>query len=435
MIHYPKRHRLPVTTFLVYYLYQICFPLIILFSLSLAVLRSLKGPSHIKRLADRFGFGPVGPSGAIWFYAASLGEMKAAHPLVQIFLNNGHNVLLTHLSPAGLETGQKLFRNNNRVTHRYMPLDFVLFVNLFLRRAKPACGIILEKEIWPAMLMQADKLGVPMYLANGNLLERSMPRLNNWKRSGLHMYRLFDHIFTRADDYADRYEATGVLRKNLTITGELKLDTPCDPALISEGQSWRKVWAEKQFTFMISSSIKTEEDVLMKCCVDLLKQVPSIRIIWVPRSPQRFAAIGQKAKKAGLISIKRSEYINSIPNKVQIFIGDTIGEMGIYLGMADIVFVGASFSNWGGHNIVEPLSAGCPVVMGPSTFSVDFIAKDAAAAGIFKSFNSPEQMKSFIITISQSPEKLNELRLAASLFFKNRKSAAELCYEVINSNA
>ena len=130
--------------------------------------------------------------------------------------------------------------------------------------------------------------------------------------------------------------------------------------------------------------------------------------------------------------LQRTNGARTIP---QIFIGDTIGEMDIYLGMADIVFVGASFSDWGGHNIVEPLSAGCPVMMGPSTFGIDFIAKDAAAAGIFKSFNSPEQMKSFIITISQSPEKLNELRLAASQFFKNRRSAAELCYEVINSNA
>ena len=432
MIHYPKRHRLPVITFLIYCLYQIIFPLIILFSLSFAALRSLKEPSHLKQLAHRFGLGPVGPSGAIWFYAASLGEMNAARPLVKVFLDNGYDILLTHLSPAGLEAGRQLFGNHPQVTHRYMPLDFFIFVKVFLQRARPKCGIVLEVEIWPAMLLEADKLGVPMYLANGNLLEKSMSRLNTWRRSSLHMYRLFDHIFTRADDFVERYKATGVLSKDLTITGELKLDTPRDPVLISLGQSWRKAWAGKQPTFMISSSIKTEEDALMNCCVDLLKQIPTIKVVWVPRSPQRFSAITQKAKKAGLLSARRSEYSNSISNEIQIFIGDTIGEMDLYLGMADIVFVGASFSDMGGHNIVEPLSAGRPVMMGPSTFGVDFIAKDAAAAGIFKSFNSPEQMKDFIITIVQSPQKLKELQIITSRFFERRKSAAEQCYEVIN---
>ena len=434
MIHYPKRHRLPVITLLIYCLYQTISPLIILCSLSLAAFRSLKEPSHLKQLADRFGLGAIGHSDAIWFYAASLGEMNAARPLVKVFLDNGYNILLTHLSPAGLEAGKRFFGNNPRVAHRYMPLDFFIFVKVFLRRARPKCGIVLEVEIWPAMLLEADKLGVPMYLANGNLLEKSMPRLKTWRRSGLHMYRLFDHIFTRAEDFVKRYEAAGVLKKDITITGELKLDTPRDPVSISKGQSWRNAWAGKQFTFMISSSIKAEEDILMDCCIDLLKQVPSIKIIWVPRSPQRFAAIGQKAKKAGIISFKRSEYNNNISDKIQIFIGDTIGEMDIYLGMADIVFVGASFSDWGGHNIVEPLSAGCPVMMGPSTFGIDFIAKEAAEDGIFKSFNSPDQMKNFIITIAQSPEKLKELRLAASRFFKSRKSAAELCYDVISSD-
>ena len=348
MIHYPKRHRLPVITFLIYYLYQIIFPLIILFSLSLAALRSLKEPSHLKRLADRFGLGPVGPSSAIWFYAASLGEMNAARPLVKVFLDNGYDILLTHLSPAGLEAGQQFFGNHPQVTHRYMPLDFFIFVKVFLRRARPRCGIILEIEVWPAMLLEADKLRIPMYLANGNLQERSMPRLNTWKRSGLHMYRLFDHIFTRANDFVDRYETTGVLSKDLTITGELKLDTPRDPLLILKGQSWRNAWAGEKFTFMISSSVKVEEDALMKCCVELSKQLPNIRIIWVPRSPQRFSAISQKADKAGLLSMRRSEYNNSIPNPIQVFVGDSMGEMDIYLGMADVVFVGASFSNGGG---------------------------------------------------------------------------------------
>ena len=422
-----------MTTVVIYWLYQITFPLFMMFALILAVWRSLKEPSHLKRLADRFGFGPVGPKGAIWVYAASLGEMNAARPLVQVFLDNGHDILLTHLSPAGLKAGQRFFGDNPQVTHRYIPLDFFLMVKIFLRRAQPACGIVLEIEIWPAMLVEADRMGVPMYLANGNLLARAMPRLNTWKRNGLHMYRLFDHIFTRAEDYVNRYETVGVLRKDLTITGELRLDKTSNPLSIAKGRAWREAWAGKEFTFMISSSVEAEEDALMQCCKDLSKRLPTVKIIWVPRSPQRFNAISQKAKKASLLSMKRSSHKTSIPNKIKIFIGDSMGEMDIYLGMADIVFVGASFDNSGGHNIIEPLSAGCPVVMGPSTYGIDFIAKDAASAGVFHSFSTPEEMTNFIVENARSPQKLEKMQSDSTTFCKINIGASERCYKVIKS--
>ena len=406
-----KRQRLPLATLLIYFGYQIIFPVLILFGLILAAWRSLKEPSHLKRLADRFGFGPVGPKGAIWFYAASLGEMNAARPLVQVFLDNGHDVLLTHLSPAGLEAGQRFFGDHHKVTHRYMPLDFFLLVQLFLRRSRPSCGIVLEVEIWPAMLIEADRLGVPMYLANGNLLELAMPRLNTWGRNRLYMFRLFDHILTRTEDYADRYEATGVRPEDITITGELKWDTRHDVALIKKGEALRKAWASKSFNLMISSSVQGEEDILIDCCTQLLKQEPKIRIVWVPRSPQRFEAVNQKVIAAGLNSMKRSDLVENIKYETQVLIGDSLGEMDLYLGLADIVFVGASFIDWGGHNIIEPLTAGCPVVMGYSTHGIDFIAKEAAEAGVFYKFELPEKMIEFILELSQTPNKFKEIHL------------------------
>ena len=433
MRHSSKYHRLPLTTIIIYWLYQLLFPILMIFALFIAAWRNLKAPSHLTRIIDRFGFGPVGPKGCIWFYAASLGEINAARPLVQLFLDNGHDVLVTHLSPAGMEAGEKLFGNHPKVTNCYMPLDFFLMVKIFLYRAQPTCGIVLEIEIWPAMLVESDRIGVPMFMANGNLLERAMPRLKSWKKSGLHMYRLFDHIFTRDDHYAKRYKATGVRSADITITGELKLNTLPNPISISRGRAWRKTWAGEHFTFMISSSVEMEEGLLVQCCVDLLRQIPKMRIVWVPRSPQRFDLVNKKVQKAGLISMKRSDLNDSISKKTQLFIGNTIGEMDLYLGMADIVFVGASFSKGGGHNIVEPLMASCPVVMGPSTYGVDFIAKDAGSAGIFHSFDTPEQMKNFIINIAQSPQNLKQLQAASAKFCEINIGGANRCYEVIKS--
>ena len=426
-----KCQRLPFSTSALYILYQISFPIFLIYGLMLALKRSLKEPSHLKRLSDRFGLGPVGKKGAVWIYAASLGEMTSAKPLVQVFLDNGHNILLTHLSPAGLEAGQKFFGNNPKVTHRYMPLDFFLLVRLFLIRARPSCGIVLEIETWPAMLIEADKLKLPMYLANGNLVSLALSRLENWKRHSLYMYRLFNHIFTRSEEYVDRYKATGVQPQDLTVVGDLKLENPRDYALIETGQAWRKAWVDENFTLTIASSVQAEEEILIQSCIQLFKKVPSMRVIWVPRSPQRFEALNKKIRTAGIISTTRSAIHSNISPINQLLIGDSIGEMDLYLGMADIVFVGASFNNGGGHNIVEALSAGCPVVMGPSIEGIEDVAKNAALAGVFRSFFSSKEMTDFIIEMAQSPERLKHLRSASLNFCKLNVGASGRCYDVI----
>ena len=422
-----------MSTLLIYALYQTIFPFFIIYGLLIALKRSLKEPSHLKRLSDRFGLGPIGEKGAIWIYAASLGEMNAARPLVQVFLDNGHYILLTHLSPAGLEAGQKFFGDNPKVTHRYMPLDFFLLVRLFLLRARPSCGIVLEIETWPAMLVEADKLKLPMYLANGNLVALALKRLESWKRHSLYMYRLFNHIFTRSEEYVDRYRGTGVQLQDLTVIGDLKLENPRNPELIAKGQAWRKAWVDESFTLLIASSVQAEEEILIQSCIELFKKVPNMRVIWVPRSPQRFEALSKKIKNAGIVSTNRSKVFNDISPINRLLVGDSIGEMDLYLGMADIVFVGASFNNGGGHNIVEALSAGCPVVMGPSTHGIDEVAKDAASAGVFYSFAKPEEMTSFVIGISKSSQKLDQMRTASSTFCKMNVGASQLCYKVIKS--
>ena len=433
MINKKKCQRLPFSTLLIYILYQTIFPFFVIYGLLIALKRSLKEPSHLKRLSDRFGLGPIGEKGAIWIYAASLGEMNAARPLVQVFLDNGHYILLTHLSPAGLEAGQKFFGDNPKVTHRYMPLDFFLLVRLFLLRARPSCGIVLEIETWPAMLVEADKLKLPMYLANGNLVALALKRLESWKRHSLYMYRLFNHIFTRSEEYVDRYRGTGVQLQDLTVIGDLKLENPRNPELIAKGQAWRKAWVDESFTLLIASSVQAEEEILIQSCIELFKKVPNMRVIWVPRSPQRFEALSKKIKNAGIVSTNRSKVFNDISPVNRLLVGDSIGEMDLYLGMADIVFVGASFNNGGGHNIVEALSAGCPVVMGPSTHGIDEVAKDAASAGVFYSFAKPEEMTSFIISISKSSQKLDQMRTASSTFCKMNVGASQLCYKVIKS--
>lgn len=426
-----KRSALPRSTRMIYVVYQVLIHIALPFGVMLALWRGIKEPKHLQRWADRIGFGPVGPKGAVWFYAASLGEMNAARPLVQKFLDEGHKVLLTHLSPAGLEAGERLFGDNPAVTHRYMPLDCFWMVWLFLRRARPSCGIVLEIEVWPAMLMQADRATIPMFMANGNLLERSMKRLGSWRRHGLYLYRLFDHVFTRDQSYADRYMKVGLAQRNITLTGDLRFDTPRDAQLLDRGKALRASWNDAEFTFMISSSVHGEEDALSEVCETLLSKAKNVRIIWVPRSPQRFDGVAHMLTAQGFTVAQRSAVTNTIPKDTQIFVGNSMGEMDLYLGMADVVFVGASFVNHGGHNIIEPLTAECPVVMGPSTYGIDFAAHPAADHGVFVKFKEPSDLSEHLLGLSQDPSKLAHQQENCSRFAAQSSNAAQKCYEQI----
>jgi 3-deoxy-D-manno-octulosonic-acid transferase len=304
-------------------------------------------------------------------------------------------------------------------------------VQLFLRRAKPAFGIVLEIEIWPSMLIEADRLSIPMFMANGNLLPNRMKRLQTWRRHGLYLYRLFDHIFTRSQDYVERYIATGVRPENISIVGELRLDTLPDQDLLAFGRNLRQTW-NTTFTFMIASSVKGEEVILQKIVANFLQAVPQARVIWVPRSPQRFDAIADLLHSCEIPYTRRSQITDSIKPKIKVLIGDTLGEMDLYLGLADVVFVGASFTNLGGHNIIEPLSAGRPVIMGPSTYGIDFIAKPAQQAGVFETFETPHAIYTHLLALNEDLEHVQLKQKKAKAFASLNSNTAKLTFEIIN---
>ena len=270
-----------------------------------------------------------------------------------------------------------------------------------------------------------------MFMANGNLLTNRMKRLQTWRRHGLYLYRLFDHIFTRSQDYVERYIATGVRPENISIAGELRFDTKPDSALLNYGSDLRRTW-NAHFTFMIASSVKSEEAVLIEIVTDFLQAAPQARVIWVPRSPQRFDAIAKLLHSCEIPCTRRSQVTDKLKYKNKVLIGDTLGEMDFYLGLADVVFVGASFTDMGGHNIIEPLSAGCPVVMGPSTYGVDFIAQPAREAGVFETFDTPQAMCSYLVALNKDLPSVQIKQKKARAFASLNSDTAKLIVKNIN---
>ncbi|KPQ06139.1 MAG: 3-deoxy-D-manno-octulosonic-acid transferase [Rhodobacteraceae bacterium HLUCCA12] len=422
--------RLPAGVRALYVLVQGVLHLVLPLAPLLVLPRARREPDFLRHLSHRIGLGPTGAGGAVWVYAASLGEMRAASPLIARLRAAGHPVLLTSQTPAGLNAGRTLFKGDAGVTHRYVPLDLFWAMRLFLRRARPALLIVLEVEIWPAMLIESAQAGVPMVMANGNLVQRTPGKPYRWsKRQLLTLYGLFDAIFTRTPEFAERYRAIGVDPGRIHVVGELKYDQGIDPADPALGRGLRARWAGRETrVLMLASTVQDEEGALLAMTTRLLAADPGLRVLWVPRSPQRFDAVARALAARGLAVLRRSVLgpgmDGPIPAETRVILGDSLGEMNRYYAMADLVFVGASLNALGGHNIMEPMALGKPVVMGPSTWGITFDAEPAGAAGAFESLPDPTALEARIAALMTDADALADMARNAQAFADARKGAS-----------
>ncbi len=422
-------------------LYQALLHLALPALVAVMLVRYRKGPRYPLRFADRFGFGPRAPAGAIWVLAASLGETRAVNPLVDRLLTRGNHVIMTHSSPAGLSESRRLFADaiaRGQLTCGYIVADLFWAVEAFLRRNRPALGLVVESEIWPEILSRADRKGIPMVHVNGNITDRTVRRDAKWFGGARFLlFQAFQKILTKSEAHRERYLRIGVPADRVKAVGEMKFDQPVDPARsahTARAGALRARWGEARRTFMIASSVRDEEDALFGLVATLLALPARPRIVWAPRSPQRFDAVAAKAVSEGVRVARRSVALDAdltgdIPGDIDILIGDSIGEMSFYYQLADLVFVGATLSDHGGHNIIEPLAFGRPVVIGPSMFGITFPAVEAIAVGACESLPDAEALTKRVGVLFQNPQALADFTRASGRFCENYggASARSLC--------
>lgn len=437
MSHLPGRPapaHLPTATRLAYWVAQTLAHLLLPVIAGLLLWRGRREPGYLHHLSHRLGLGPRPAPGAIWVFAASLGETRTITPLVQRLRAAGHAVVLSHQTPAGLAEGWRSLGDDDGITHCYVPLDLFWAVRLFLSRMRPAALIVVEIEIWPAMLIETARRGIPLIMANGNLLERSVQRRRGLRRHILALYRLFSAIFTRDARYRDRYVQIGVDPGRIQVVGDLKYDQWIDPAQPPMGRAVRARWPGAKHVLMIASSIEAEEPLLVPMVVRLLARDPGLRVVWVPRSPQRFGAVAQALTAKGLSVARRSDLGEGMAGAmpaVQVLVGDSLGEMNAYYPIADLVFVGASLVDMGGHNLIEPMALGLPVVMGPSIFGIRLSADHAARAGAFTSLPDASALEARIGELLTNPDALARMTEAACSLANHGAGASDRTQEGI----
>lgn len=339
--------------------------------------RGRREPGYRLAWRERLGFGVGSAPGAIWVHAVSLGETRAAAALVEAMrtLRPGLRLLLTHGTATGREAGRALLRDGDRQC--WLPYDTPGATRRFLRRHRPSLGVLMETEVWPNLLHAAARQRVPMALANARLSERSARKGRRVAALMRPAARSVALVLAQTADDAVRLRAAGA--PVVEVCGNLKFDMTPDPALVARGAAWRA--AAGRPVVMMASSREGEETELLRAWA--ARPAPRPLLLLVPRHPPRFDEVAQLVREAAFTLARRSDWADAPPPAAcaaDVWLGDSLGEMPLYYGCAEVALLGGSFAPLGGQNLIEAAACGCPVVMGPHTFNFEQAALGALAA-------------------------------------------------------
>ena len=349
--------------------------------------RGRKETGYRQHIGERLGVYKKIPGGrwpVIWVHAVSVGETRAAQPLVEALLiaYPRHTVLLTHMTATGRETGNMLFSEHaSRFLQAYLPYDTGLLVGRFLRHFSPRICILMETEVWPNLIAQCALHKVPVALVNARLSERSKAKAQRLSALMIPAARAISCVAAQTDADARRLRAIGAV--NVQITGSIKFDvTPPQPALIKGAALRARIGARP---VLLCSTTRDGEEALILDALNAL-DVQDVLVMIVPRHPQRFEEVTQMIAARGLEFRLRSALGSNMdrsdfPPEVKIFIGDSMGEMFSYYQACDLAFIGGTLLPLGGHNLIEACALGKPVLVGPHTFNFSVVTQDAIAVG------------------------------------------------------
>ena len=355
-------------------LYQVLLVLALPWVWARLKVRAHREPAYGQRREERFGHLPAGLStGVIWFHTVSAGETNAAAPVIRAVQAQfpDDTFLVTTMTPTGSARVASLL--GDTVEHCYAPYDYPWAVARFLRRVRPRALVLMETELWPNLVEQTARSGASVYLVNARLSARSY---RGYRRIGplvRRMLRFFDGIVCQYEDTAARFRSLGA--QSVVVTGSVKFDAEMPPDGFGVGELGfgdAPVW-------IAGSTHGGEEETVLDAHRQLRDRFPEIRLILVPRHPQRAKGVAQLAKRRGF----STGLLSDRPTGVDVLVGDVMGTLAHLYPHASVAFVGGSLDGTGGHNPIEAAVHGLPVLMGPTRHDVEEICARFAAAGCF----------------------------------------------------
>lgn len=341
--------------------------------------RARRQRAYLDHISERFGrYAVATEQPLIWVHAVSVGETRSAEPLIAGLQRKypRHRILLTHMTPTGRETGTTLF--NERVLRCYLPYDFPFAVERFLDHFKPACGLLLETEIWPNLIHACRARSIPVYLVNARLSEKSFRQYRRFGAFAAASLNELAGIAAQSKADADRLKALGATA--VDVTGNLKFDIAPDAALVAQGDAWRAAWDRSRPVLLLASTREGEETLLLQALQEL--DIPRLLTVIVPRHPQRFDEVAALLERHAMPFQRRSAG-RPIAAQTRVVLGDSMGEMYAYYAACDVAIIGGSLLPFGSQNLIEACAVGRPVIIGPHTYNfaeATQLAIDAGAA-------------------------------------------------------
>lgn len=346
--------------------------------LRLAV-KGVRRPAYFRGWGERLGYVPE-LQHSIWLHAVSVGEVRAAAPLIEALVSRypDRPLVVTTTTPTGASQVYKLF--GGRVQHAYFGYDLPGIVDRVLRRFDPAILIVMETEVWPTLYQACNHRAIPVCLVNGRLSERSMRRYQRVLTLACDTFGAITLLAAQTPADASRFITLGARPAQTRVLGNLKFDLEVPPAVSDAGAALRQAWGAERPVWVAASTHKGEDDVMLDAHEALTKSFPDLLLILVPRHPERGPAVARACRRRGWITELRSEGAGSsrVP---RVLVADTLGELTTLMAASDIVVMGGSFVKSGGHNILEACAVSRPVIFGPHMFNFSEVADTVVGAG------------------------------------------------------
>jgi len=389
--------------------------------------RGRHAPLYRQRWRERFAYIHYRvPRGCIWVHVVSVGETIAAKPLIKKIQTQFPDtpLLITSMTPNGSKMVQSLW--GDTVHHYYLPYDYPGCIARFLNATQPAIAIIMETELWPNLLHGLWKNNIPVIIANARLSEKSFKHYHYFKAVTEIALPRIAKILVQYSDDAARFARLGTISDQVVVMGNMKFDMEIPSAVLDAAKTWRAshTTGGARPVWIAASTHPAEEPLVLTACLAAKKAIPNVLCIWVPRHSERFDPVAVLCQTQGLHVARRS-LNEAVGPDTDIYLGDTFGELMLWYACADVAFVGGSFSQTGGHNILEPAAVSLPVIVGPDMFNFSQITDLMLKAHACCQLQHPDLLAETLISLLHDPAKQKQMGEHARAVFEAHQGALD----------
>ncbi len=380
---------------------------------------------------ERFGpFQAVKNTQAIWFHVVSVGETNAAQPLIEHYLKTGHSVLVTNTTKTGQARAKSLFLKEpyaHLFQAVYLPADQKKLVRTFIQKYQPKMLALVETELWPNLLIEADQSQVPCLLINARLSEKSAKGYGKVPSLTKPMLRSLKQLLAQDQASCQRFIELGMPEERTKVVGSIKFDIAAPASFIAQAEQFRQQWQlSNRKIITLASTHAPEEQYLLTALQPFLNQHPELLCIVVPRHPERFDEVYAESQTLNLNTQRRSLNQTILPD-TQVYLADSMGEMWLWYALSQACFVGGSLNEpGGGHNILEPIALNVPTVLGKNYFNFQTIVDEFVAAQGVRVVQDAEQAAQVLFELIEDKLQAQCLNAAAQqIMQKNTGSLAQ----------